>query len=187
MGSTARYPLDRRLWLGLAALGVGLAPLGGVSCLGGQSGNEGDIPPPPCAGQGGLFQAHVLEVGEGNVRLEVDALVAAGDPIVDTEGRVLFSGEVAPGEVLRGKLGTIYAWSHEFAIDEPVAVLPGTWGDLLEFQLMPMRGDRVIVQWTSETVESTLEELAASDCSLRLRSRVELDSDVRTDSGCGLR
>jgi len=186
MGSRARYPLGRRLWL-VAALGVGLAPALGSGCIGGQSGNEGDIPAPPCAGQGALFQAHVLDVGGGSVRLEVDALVKAGEPILDAEGDVVFSGEVAPGEVLRGKLGTTYAWSHEFVIDAAVAVLAGTWGDELEFQLMPMSGDRVIVQWTSETFESTLEELAAGDCSQRLSSRVELDSDVRVDSGCGLR
>lgn len=179
------YPLGRRLCLAVV-IAFGLAPALGSGCIGGQSGNEGDIPAPPCAGQGALFQAHVLDVGGGSVRLEVDALVKAGAPILDSEGDVVFGGDVEPGEVLRGKLGTIYAWSHEFAIDEPVAVLPGTWGSLLEFQLMPMTGDRVIVQWTSATFESRLEELAAEDCAERLSSSVDLESDVRVDSGCGV-
>jgi hypothetical protein len=184
--SHAPDPLRRRLWLVLA-LGLGLAPMLASGCDGGQSGNEGDIPAPPCAGQGALFQARVVDVGGGSVRLEVDAPVKAGAPILGAEGEVVFSGEVEPGDMLRGKLGTVYAWSHEFAIGEPVAVLAGTWGDLLEFQLMPMTGDRVIVQWTSETFESSLEELASEDCSERLSSRVDLASDVRVDSGCGLR
>lgn len=173
MPTNAPSPLCQ-LWF-VAPLAAAL----GAGCNGGQSGNEGDIPAPPCAGQGALFQAHILDVGGGSVRLEVDALVKAGYPLTNDDGTEIFSGEVQPGEVLRGRLGSVYSWSHEFSSGESVAVLPGPWQELLSFELMPMQGERVIVQWTSARFESTLEELAAEDCSERLAGRVELDSDVR--------
>jgi hypothetical protein len=166
------------LWSVTLLAGCGLVSLGS-GCLGGQSGSEGEIPAAPCAGQGALFQAHVLDVGAGSVRLEVDAQVKAGDPLTNGDGVEIFSGTVEPGEVLSGRLGRVYAWSHEFTSGESVAVLPGPWGELPSFELMPMEGERVIVQWTSARFESTLEELAAEDCSQRLSERVELDSDVR--------
>jgi hypothetical protein len=84
--------------------------------------------------------------------------------------------------VLRGKLGQYYSYTHDFAAGEHVAALPGPWGDQLEFQLMPMLGERIDIQWGRARTQSSLEELAASDCEARLRARVDLGSDVRTDS-----
>lgn len=135
-----------------------------IGCAGGQSGNEGELPVPPCAAQGALVAGRISTLGAGCVTLEVLWVAKDGVPVTNAEGRELFSGNANPGDALRGKLGQIYSYSHSFEEGDTVAALPILWGDHLELQLMPLDDEEVEVQWGAAQFRTALDDLASPTC-----------------------
>lgn len=43
----------------------------------------------------------------------------------------------------------------------------GPWDELLNFELMPMDGERVQIQWVGRAYETSLAELAQPECDVR--------------------
>ena len=148
----------QRAWLWLAPLLV--------ACAGGQSGNEGDLPPVPCGNGGVVISAEVSALSAGCVTLEVIEIFNAA-PILDHEGRELLAeDELRVGERLQGKRGRVYAYQHEFRIGEQVVALVDSWDTQLNFELMPMQGERLQVQWAGRAYETSLVEFAL-ECDVR--------------------
>jgi len=141
-----------------------------VACAGGQSGNEGQRPVPPCAGPGGLFEGRVIEVGNGCVTVQIDHVVSTGSGVLDGDGQVLFSGQAEVGDVVVGKLGTVYAYTHDFSDGESVVIAPGAFGDVLELQLMPGGSGEVEVHWGRRFGRLPVEDLVGADCVEQLES-----------------
>lgn len=173
--STALVSVARRASLRLAVFVLVSA------CAGGQSGSEGELPAPPCAGSGGLFEGRITRLESGCVTVEIDRVVSAGDGVLDSEGGVLFTRLSTEGDVVTGRLGTVYAYTHVFSVGESVAVLPGPFGDVLELQLLPIGPDGVEVQWGRRTGHVIIDDLAAPDCAERLESLPE--RPARSQSG----
>lgn len=165
----ARPPFSRPVSC-LGLLGCFLAALTG--CAGGQSGNEGERPAPPCAGSGLLFEAEILTLDDGCVTLRFERKVTGGSDLSDGAGTLLLSGETDAGDSATARLGTTYAFTHAFHAGEAVVALPRLWGDELEFQLMPLMDDEVDVQWGSKRMRATVDDLAAADCAERLDALV---------------
>ena len=91
-----------------------LAPLL-VACAGGQSGNEGELPPAPCGNGGVAISAEVSALSAGCVTLEVIEFFNAA-PILDHEGRELLAeDELRVGERLQGRRGSGFAYNTSFA------------------------------------------------------------------------
>lgn len=138
-----------------------------VACSGGQSGNEGDISAMPCGGGGLVLAAQVSALDQSCVTIEVTQIASAA-PVFDDQGRALLDvGDVAVGEHLRGRRGSVYAYLHEFSVGEPVAALVGSWEEQLNFELMPMNGELVQIQWVGKEYETSLAELALPECDVR--------------------
>lgn len=141
-----------------------------LGCAGGQSGNEGELPVPPCAGQGALVVGRISTLGAGCVTLEVLWVAEDGLPVTNGEGRELFSGNANAGAALRGKFGQIYSYGHTFNEGDTVAALPTLWGDHLELQLLPLDGEDVEVQWGAAHFQVTLDDLASPTCDATMRA-----------------
>ena len=138
-----------------------------VACAGGQSGNEGDLPPAPCGNGGVVVSAEVSALSAGCVTLEVIEIFNPAS-VLDGEGRELLAeDELRAGERLRGRRGSVYAYQHEFHVGERVVALVDSWDTQLSFELMPLDGDRVQVQWAGRAYETSLVELALPDCDVR--------------------
>lgn len=120
-----------------------------------------------------MLQGTVSEMGSGCVGVHVERVVAKGAEIVRADGSVLFDGSAAPGEIVRGRLGSVYAYTHEFRLNEPVVVLVGTFDDDLGLQLLPVEGDVAQVHWSGRRFEAPIEELAAPDCDAKLQARFD--------------
>jgi hypothetical protein len=155
--------------LGVQGTALWLSVLWLSACTGGQSGSEGSSPAPPCAAGRALFVGRIHEVSGGCVSIEVERVVAAGPLSLANGGTV--DGNSATGAVLRGRLSTIYSYRHEFMAAESVAVLIDAWDEPARFELFPLVGDRVQVQWGPQRLEVELEEMAAPDCAERLEAR----------------
>jgi hypothetical protein len=102
--------------------------------------------------------------------------------VFDGEGNSLHSGQVEVGDVVTGKVGMVYAYTHEFDPGESVAVLPGSWGDLLELQLLPSSEGLVEVHWGRRLGDISVDDLAAGDCVEQLES---LPTHAPTSSSSG--
>jgi hypothetical protein len=154
-----------------------------VACAGGQSGNEGDMPAPPCAGDGALLEAAVLSTAAGCVELEVIRVLKTGTEVRDRSGNVLFSGRTEPGERLNGKLGIVYTVVTSFGPGDIVAALPMPWSDMLEFQIMPSNDDSIAGRWGSNTFSATFADIASPQCAAILEERlVEVESSPKTST-----
>lgn len=161
-----------RSYLAACAFGVNM-----VACAGGQSGNEGDLPAPPCANDGALVTGTILALAEGCVTLDVVWVAKDGLPISNGDGRELFSGSAEPGDQLRGRIGQHYSYSHTFVVGETVVALPTAWGETLELQLMPLHGEDVDLQWGPASFSATLDELKSPECQATIRDRAESAAD----------
>lgn len=138
-----------------------------VACAGGQSGNEGDLPPAPCGSGGTVITAEVSALSASCVTLEVTG-VAHAAAVLDRDGRALLGeDELTGGATLRGRRGTMYAYRHEFRVGDPVLVLVGEWDASLNFELMPLSGERVQIQWAGRAYEAPIAELASRECDVR--------------------
>jgi hypothetical protein len=162
--------------LGVQGTAFWLSVLWLSACTGGQSGTEGRLPAAPCAAGRALLVGRIHEVGGGCVSIEVERVVAAGPLSVANGGTI--DNNSAVGAVLRGRLSTIYSYRHEFMAAESVAVLIDAWGESARFELFPLAGERVQVQWGPQRLEVELDEMAAPDCAERLEARRTPQSDV---------
>src|SRR4051794_22624195 len=149
-----------------AALVVSIAAIG----CGGQSGAEGEWPAAPCAGEAALLIGRIEDVGGGCVSVRIERVIATGAPLSDVHGDMLFDGNPEVGSVVRGHLGSIYAFTHDFSAAEPVAVLVGADRDDLAFQLFPLEGERAQIHWAGKWLKAGFDDMTASDCPDRLEA-----------------
>lgn len=156
------------------------------ACAVGQSGNEGDLPAAPCPHGGPLFEAEVVSLDSGCVTVKVKRILQQGEPVVDGNAAPLLD-DVQLDAQLTAKLGTTYAYRHEFSAEDAVVVLPGLWGDQLEFQLLPRSSNGVEIWWGPRLVYASTDDLVAADCTARLeqlpkqdRSESEASTTVQT-------
>lgn len=148
-----------------------------TACAGGQSGNEGELPVVPCAGEGALLEAVVVRAEAGCLELDVLRVVKPGLELRGSSDEVVFAGDAEPGERLVGKLGVVYSLRSSFVPGDVVAALPVLWGDMLEFQVMPRDGNNVLGRWGGNKFTVSFTELASPRCEATLSERlVALDS-----------
>jgi hypothetical protein len=107
--------------------------------------------------------------------------VSEGDPIYATSGSVLFNGNPDRGAIVRGRLGSIYAWQHEFEDRAEVAFFVEPQGEELTLQLFPLEDDQVQVQWGSRELQLDVGEMSGPDCAENLENRRESSEDVIDD------
>jgi hypothetical protein len=155
-----------------------------LSACGGQSGNEGDLPAAPCARDNAFVVGRIEEVGAGCVSVRVERVVSAGMPLPAADGGVRSDGEPEVGELLRGRLGTIYSYDHEFERADSVALFVEPWGDdAIALQLFPVDGDRVQIHWAGQRLELEVAEMVEVDCQSKLEARRKPSDDVRHGGG----
>ncbi len=148
-----------------------------AACAGGQSGNEGELPAVPCAGEGALLEAVVVRAEAGCLELDVSRVVKSGLALRSGSDEIVFAGDSDPGVRLVGKLGVVYSLRSLFVPGDVVAALPVLWGDMLEFQVMPSDGDHVEGRWGGNKFTVSFTELASPQCEAILSERlVALDS-----------
>ncbi len=156
-------------WAGLTA-----------ACAGGQSGNEGELPAVPCAGEGALLEATVVRAEAGCLELDVLRVVKAGIELRGSSDEIAFTGDTEPGVRLVGKLGVVYSLRSAFVPGDVVAALPVLWGDMLEFQVMPSDGNNIDGRWGGNKFTVSFTELASPQCEAILSERlVALDASDR--------
>ena len=129
-----------------------------------------------------MLNGRIAEVGGGCVSVEVYQTIKRGASIEDRQGNTQFSGQAEPGELLRGRLGKVYAYDHGFEVDEDVAVVPEPWDDALSLSLFPRQGSSVALTWGRARGQATLEELAASTCVQTVQARLDPGSDTISHS-----
>jgi hypothetical protein len=165
------------LLMSLASCGAGT-----FACGGGQSGSEGDPPAPPCAGDGLVLQGRITQLGAGCVSIAVDAATSGAQSVTSPAGALLLGANVSPGQVVRGRLGQVYSYAHDFALGDPVAALAGSWGDMLNLELLPRQDSTVRVQWAGRQFETSLSTLTSDECSAMMSAHRDDDS-VRIEGG----
>jgi hypothetical protein len=143
------------------------------SGCGGQSGVEGDRPGPPCAVNQTFVVGRIEDVSGGCVSVRVERVLAAGEPVYDGNGEVIFDGNPKIGDVLRGHLGSTYAYTHEFEAAASVALFVETFDDVPALQLFPLQGDRVQLHWAGKLLEVGFTDMTAPDCYDRLEGLYE--------------
>jgi hypothetical protein len=157
-----------------------------ASACGGQTGSEGMLPAPPCAFGGTLVVGRIENLGGGCVSIQVERVVATGEPIYGDDGETFFDGDPAVGSTLNGHLQTMYAYTREFEKADAVAVIIGRRGNALALELLPLDDGRVQVQWGGRALEADLEEISAADCREKLPARFEtIPAPVPRGSGTG--
>lgn len=151
-------------------------------CASGQSGNEGELPAAPCANDNTLFEARITSLKGGCVTAQVENVLNQGGGIVDGSGNLLLD-DLRVGDRLTAKLGAIYAYMHSFNEGDVVVVLPGLWGDVLEFQLLPIVPEGIEIHWGPRLIHASSDDLLAVDCEERLQ---EMPDEGRSESGSSI-
>jgi hypothetical protein len=158
---------------------VCLALLVALSC---GSDEPGELPAPPCAGRNALVVGTIEDLGSGCVSVRVQRVVSEGDPIYATNGSVLFNGNPDRGAIVRGRLGSLYSWQHEFEDRAEVAFFVEPRGEELSLQLFPRDDDQVQVQWGSRELQLEVGDMVGPDCAENLEMRREASDDVIEDT-----
>jgi hypothetical protein len=166
---------------GALLLSLSGCAMAAVGCSGGQSGSEGELPAAPCARHGLLLQGHISELGGGCVALTIDVAASGMQSVADGGGTVLLDANVTPGQVVRGRLGQTYSYTHDFELGEAVAALPEAWSTMLNLQLMPVRESMIQVQWARSQFLVLPGVLTSAECEAALLPLRD-DDDVRLDS-----
>lgn len=151
-------------------------------CAAGQSGNEGELPVAPCANDNTLFEARIISLKGGCVTAQVENVLNHGGGIVDGSGHLLLD-DLRVGDSLTAKLGAIYAYTHSFSEGDAVVVLPGLWGDVLGFQLLPIVPEGIEIHWGPRLIHVSSDDLLAADCEERLQ---EMPDEGSSESGSSI-
>lgn len=152
-----------------------------LGCEGASSDRGGDRPIAPCASATGassstlLLRGRVTALERGCVTLAVDALLGGAASVLSADGTVLLGPDLGAGDVIVSRLGQVYSYAHEFQVADEVAILAGTWGEALSFELMPWLDGSVHIQWAGREFDATPSDLLALDCADRLQSLADED------------
>lgn len=128
-----------------------------------------DLPAMPCARDSAVLQGRVSDIDRGCVAVEVQQAIGDWQPVTANDGAIILDGSVRPGDVVRGRLGRVYSYDHEFHIGDSVACLGTNWDGILNLEMMPIEDDRVRIVRGPREFEASLEDLAAPDCESRLQ------------------
>jgi hypothetical protein len=153
--------------------------------LGGQSGNEGDMPAPPCAREGSaLLRAHVIALEKGCVSVQVDEVIKTiDDASLAPDGGLVSSHWPSVGETLHGVLVTAYSYTQAFEVGAEVAVLvEGVPDPLAYLQLMPLVDDRIRIEWAGVRYEASFDELTRANCDAESTARRETAEEIERSS-----